>query len=197
MTLSIFGKKKPPESGLLVLHIDDSKWVRIPVAVLLRKHFGITVLEADNGADGIVLAQTKRPDMILLDVMMPQMDGFDTLIKLKESPKTKNIPVLMVTSRDVMREVNMALRLGAAGYLTKPIEEDRLVSKIKETLIAMGKSKETARHPPAPLDPLMDLVQTKEDVSAPVSKACPACQKPLEFVETYAQWYCRTCRQYA
>src|SRR5689334_10538315 len=110
-------------SQVTALHIDDSRWVRIPVAILLRREFNMRVLGAENGMDGIKIAQTEIPDLILLDVMMPQMDGFDTLQQLKQHRLTKNIHVIMCTARDNVREVNIALKLGAIGYLTKPIEE--------------------------------------------------------------------------
>src|SRR5579864_7043029 len=119
---------------LTALHIDDSKWVRIPVSVLLRREFGMRVLEAGDGFEGIAIAQRELPDIILLDVMMPKLDGFDTLKKLKEHPLTKQAYVLMCTARDNAREVNIALRLGASGYLTKPIEEERLLAQVGKLL---------------------------------------------------------------
>lgn len=130
MRLPFFGQKKAEPQTPSVLHIDDSKWVRLPVAIILQRHFGVKVMEANSGPEGLELAVSRSPTLILLDVIMPQMDGFDTLIKLKENPKTKDIPVIMVTARDIQREVAMAKKLGAADYLTKPIEENALIDKV-------------------------------------------------------------------
>src|SRR5262249_7395845 len=117
---NLFQKPEKKESPLCALHIDDSRWVRIPVSVILRRHFGMRVLEAASGHEGIRLAEAAVPDIIILDIVMPQMDGFDTLAQLKANPTTKDIPVLMCTARNLAREVNMAVQLGAMGFLTKP-----------------------------------------------------------------------------
>src|SRR5215471_4026331 len=96
---------KRKSSQVTVLHIDDSRWVRIPVAILLRREFGMRVLEAESGVEGITIAQREIPDLILLDVMMPQLDGYDTLQQLKEHRLTKHIYVIMCTARNNTREV--------------------------------------------------------------------------------------------
>ncbi len=193
--MAFFKSKKKPLS-LSALHIDDSQWVRIPVSVLLRRHFGMKVYEANSGQEGLLLAEREQPDVIILDVVMPQMDGFDTLIKLKESPKTNSIPVLMCTARDLVREVNMAVRLGAVGYLTKPIEEDILIEKIKNILTAIGKwgNVTPARGKPYPIPPdtRIDLVVPKK-----TAHACASCQMPLNYIEQYEAWYCYPCRKYS
>ena len=199
-----FLKFKKKESRLSALHIDDSHWVRIPVSVLLRRHFGMRVFEANSGPEGLLLADREQPDIIILDVMMPNMDGFDTLARLKENEKTKAIPVLMCTARDLAREVNMAVRLGAVGYLTKPIEEEALVSKVKSVLIALGKWGAVApahtsyQIPPdlhtdliVPKDqPAIQKLQEKDD------RSCAICHGKLDFIAQYSAWYCHPCRKY-
>jgi len=197
MPLNLFGKKKPSDSPLRVLHIDDSRWVRIPVAVILRRQFGIRVLEANSGQEGVDLALAERPDLILLDVMMPQMDGFDTLIKLKENPRTKSIPVVMVTARDITREVNMALKLGAVGYLTKPIEEDLLIEKVESILKAEGKMDvQRMRRAMLPPDDAIDFVKGTEAEKGSSERLCALCKGILRFVKEYDAWYCNSCRKY-
>src|SRR5437870_1974769 len=69
-TMPWFNRNKKPVR-ITALHIDDSKWVRVPVAIMLRRQFGMRVLEAGNGLDGIAIAEKELPDVILLDVMMP------------------------------------------------------------------------------------------------------------------------------
>src|SRR5262249_31575754 len=127
MALFEFNKKKRPSC---ILHIDDSRWVRIPVSVILRRHFGMRVLEASSGPEGIKIAQAEQPDLIILDVMMPQVDGFQTLADLKNNVRTKDIAVLMCSARDHTRDVNIAIRLGALGYIAKPIDETELITKV-------------------------------------------------------------------
>ncbi len=212
--MDLFKSKK--KSALSALHIDDSQWVRIPVSVLLRRHFGMKVFEASSGPEGLLLAEREQPDVIILDVMMPRMDGFDTLAKLKENPQTSSIPVLMCTSRDLTREVNLAVRMGAVAYLTKPIEEDILVDKIKNILTVMGKwgnVMPAVRNPYSiSPDPHIDVVVTKEQkadlgtgpesVSSregaveKKSRSCTFCQTPLNHIEQYDAWYCYPCRKY-
>lgn len=180
---------KPP-TPLIALHIDDSQWVRIPASVILRRHFGIRVLEASNGVDGLSLAIKEQPDLIILDVMMPQMDGFDVLVKLKEHPATKSIPVLMCTARDV----NMAVKLGVAGYLIKPIDEEQLITKVGDILKTIARAGAASAHAiaqPRPADHKTDLV-----IPAPEKRMRPRCGSSLAFIDRYDAWYCHSCRCY-
>lgn len=208
MGLFNFNKKK---NRICVLHIDDSRWVRIPVSVLLRRHFGMRVLEADNGPEGVRIAETEQPDLIILDVMMPMVNGFTVLSQLKENVNTKDIPVLMCTVRDLTSEVNVALRLGALGYLTKPIEEELLVNKVRELLISIGKWSEITeaggRYKDMTKLSTVDIIQpadSRREVE-PIASAmpsphpprqCPSCQNGLAYVPQYDAWYCYPCRKY-
>jgi chemosensory pili system protein ChpA (sensor histidine kinase/response regulator) len=74
------------------------------------------------------------PDLVLLDVNMPQMDGWQLLKALKSSPATSTIPVIMCTERNLIREIEEAGALGADGYILKPFEVERVVRKVEETL---------------------------------------------------------------
>jgi twitching motility two-component system response regulator PilH len=204
-----FGKKAPP-AHLCVLHIDDSRWIRMPVAIILRRHFGMRVLEANSGPEGIDIAGREKPDIILLDIVMPGMDGFDALAKLKADDKTKNIPVIMCTARDQTREVNLAMRLGAVGYLTKPIEEDALIQKVDEVLAAMGRQTPAAsahrdlRVKPPPEESVHASGPEPADASAPelaavpspATRACSTCRGALDLIAEYNAWYCRACQKY-
>jgi CheY-like chemotaxis protein len=214
MPLFRFRKKSKP---LCVLHIDDSRWVRIPVSVLLRRHFGMRVLEASCGQDGLQLAEAERPDLIILDIIMPQEDGMHTLAKLKANPTTKDIPVLMCTARALARDVNTALKLGAHGYLTKPIEEGILVNRVREILISMGRWSKVEeagalypdRSTPLPQDfviPAESGTALKSDPNQVVSEPrppqtgplrnCRLCRGSLSYISQYDAWYCYGCRKY-
>ena len=203
---------RPKKSAhLTVLHIDDSKWVRIPVSILLRREFGMRVLEAEDGIKGLAIAQQELPDIILLDVMMPGLDGFDTLQKLKENPRTKRAFVLMCTARDNAREVNIALSLGAYGYLTKPIEEERLVAsvgkivrQIQEKQQPGGSVIDYAEQLPRPeaeaLIPANRVELYASPGPTPVDwnppRYCPRCRHGLSMIEQYHAWYCYPCQMY-
>lgn len=105
-----------------ILVIDDD-----PVALALTERFlhrgEFNILMVDNGADGIELAETELPDIILLDLMMPKIDGWSVLSALKENTATQNIPVILLSMLD---EQNLGLDMGALDYLRKPINWDKL-----------------------------------------------------------------------
>jgi PAS domain S-box-containing protein len=105
-----------------VLVIDDDPASRQLLTRMLGKE-GFRVMEAATGEAGLALARTTRPDVITLDVLMPGLDGWGVLAALKNDPALAPIPVVMVS---VMDEQNLGFSLGAAEYLTKPIERDRL-----------------------------------------------------------------------
>jgi signal transduction histidine kinase/DNA-binding response OmpR family regulator len=112
----------------LVLVIDDDPQVRSQIAESLTND-GLRVVVASNGAEGIRIARIQRPDAITLDVMMPEMDGWAVLTSLKDDPALRDIPVVMLTLRDGQ---DSGYALGAAAYLTKPVEHDRLLDVLKQ-----------------------------------------------------------------
>jgi CheY-like chemotaxis protein len=95
---------------------------------------GYEVLTAGNGEKGIALAIKSKPDLILLDIIMPVMDGYATLSKLKDNPETKSIPVIMVTAVGSELNKRLADSMGIAGYVTKPIDFAILLAEIKRYL---------------------------------------------------------------
>jgi len=111
-----------------ILSVDDSKTIRMLVAKAFRA-FDCTVLEAGNGEEGLAVAERERPDLIILDVTMPVMDGVTMLTKLKEHPELKRIPVIMLTAESGRDNVMHIARLGARDYLVKPFKEDQLIGK--------------------------------------------------------------------
>jgi DNA-binding response OmpR family regulator len=102
-----------------VLVIDDEPDVLLLCRVNLE-HEGHEVLLAAGGAEGMELARSGRPDVIVLDLMMPQMDGYDVLRELSEDAGTRGVPVLILTARARTEDQLRGWRAGAAGYLTKP-----------------------------------------------------------------------------
>lgn len=113
--------------------IDDDRILSELVALALSQK-GYKVLTAPNGRAGFDLAQQEKPDLILLDIHMPVMDGWDTLRLLRLSVKTKTSPILMLTTQGLIRDVDKAMELGATSYLVKPFDMGRLMKKIASTL---------------------------------------------------------------
>lgn len=99
------------------------------------------VLVADNGADGLDLALENKPDLILLDIIMPQLDGFAVLERLKMSSKTKNIPVFLLTNLGTEEDIQKGQELGAKDYLVKAnLTPAEVLDKVKKEFSAKGGS---------------------------------------------------------
>jgi len=97
---------------------------------------GIEVVEAESGQDGINKAASEKPDVILLDMMMPEMDGPSTLIALRNNLDTNMIPVIFLTARAMTSEMEKLKLMGAKGILTKPFDPTALASQVKAILEA-------------------------------------------------------------
>jgi two-component system cell cycle response regulator len=111
-----------------ILTVDDSKTVRIIVRKAF-KGYDCEILEAANGVEGLALASKQPPDLILLDVTMPVMDGVEMLTKLKSDPLLKGIPVMMLTAEGGRDNVLKIAKIGVRDYLVKPFKEDVLIEK--------------------------------------------------------------------
>jgi two-component system OmpR family response regulator len=118
-------------SPLSVLHVDDEPDIREVVEMALGLDPDFTVQGCASGADALKAAAAKVPDIILLDVMMPGMDGPTTLGRLRESPKTANIPVVFMTARAQERELEHFRSLGAAGVIPKPFDPMTLAAAVR------------------------------------------------------------------
>ncbi len=111
-----------------VLTVDDSKTVRVIVKKAF-KPFDVEVLEASNGLEGLAIAARETPDLILLDITMPVMDGVEMLIKLKADPALKATPVIMLTAEGGRDHVVKIAKIGVRDYMVKPFREEILVEK--------------------------------------------------------------------
>ena len=92
------------------------------------------VLEATNGADGVTMAQAELPDLVLMDVVMPGMNGFQATRQISKGKDTQHIPVVIVSTKDQATDRVWGKRQGACDYLTKPIDEQQLIDVIKQLL---------------------------------------------------------------
>ena len=116
-----------------VLIIEDNQDIRENTAEILEL-LGLTVISADNGSRGISMAIDSRPDIILCDIMMPDLDGYEVIKQLKGNPVTAPIPFIYVTASGEKNEVKLAMDLGANGYVRKPFDAKELTQAIDKFL---------------------------------------------------------------
>ena len=121
-----------------ILIVDDDDHIREVVRFALEKA-GFDVHEARDGAEGLAMAKTHSPDLLILDVMMPEMDGTDVCRELR---KTSNVPILFLSSRDEEIDRVLGLELGADDYVTKPFSPRELVARVKAILRRRGPESE-------------------------------------------------------
>jgi DNA-binding response OmpR family regulator len=95
---------------------------------------GYEVISATSGEEALTKATQERPDLVVLDVLMPQMDGHDVCRRLKADERTRNIPVVFLSARDTVADQEVGLRLGANAYITKPFSPQRLIDTIQGLL---------------------------------------------------------------
>ena len=110
--------------------LTDEKFLKLVKAKLGKIH-GYGIRSASSGEEGIRLARLHQPEMILLDWLMPGMDGIDVLKELRDGQKTKECHIYMLTTKNKMGDVEDALHVGADGYLTKPIDMDKLAKRVE------------------------------------------------------------------
>lgn len=127
-----------------ILVADDEVSLRRLVNATLAAD-SYTVLEASRGTEALVLAQTEHPDLILLDVRMPDLDGFEVCRRIKSDPELKATPVVMLTSASLEEERQEGYAAGANSYLTKPFSPLQLLEVIQQLLVAAypGESTDT------------------------------------------------------
>ncbi|NGP52743.1 response regulator [Thioalkalivibrio sp. XN8] len=117
----------------LVLIVDDSPTEVHVLGGYLKKH-GFDIAAAADGREGIDKARILSPDLILMDVVMPGMNGFQATRELARAPDTASIPVVMVTTKGLETDRIWGLRQGARDYLVKPVSEAQLVAKVRAVL---------------------------------------------------------------
>lgn len=118
-----------------VLIVEDSQTEMMRMAQFLEKR-GHTVITADNGENGVATARSEKPDVILMDVVMPGLNGFQATRQLTRDEDTKDIPIVIVTSKNQETDRIWGRRQGATAYLLKPVTEEQLVTTLDEVLSA-------------------------------------------------------------
>jgi len=116
-----------------ILIADDEQNIVISIEFLLRRE-GFEVVVACDGEEALAKARAERPDLILLDVMMPKMNGFDVCQALRADPELAAMRILMLTAKGRETEVSKGLGLGADAYMTKPFSTKELVAQVRSLL---------------------------------------------------------------
>lgn len=113
-----------------ILVIDDNP-ANLAIAVNFLEEFGLTILVSGSGKSGLMRAKYTHPDLILLDVIMPDVDGFETCRQLKNDEETRDIPIIFMTALSEMQNKVTGFELGAVDYITKPIQKEELLARVR------------------------------------------------------------------
>jgi len=120
--------------GKKILLVDDSKMVLMMEEMILRTKQNYTLISAQDGQEAVEKAVAESPDLVLMDVVMPRMNGFEACKRLRERKATRGIPVILVTTKGEEEDVEAGFRHGCSDYLTKPIHEHELINMVEAYL---------------------------------------------------------------
>jgi len=123
---------------LKILYVDDEDDIREIAVMALELDSGIAARSCDSGAGALETATQWTPDLILLDVMMPDMDGPETLARLRQEPATSNIPVVFITARTQSEDIERFMELGATSVISKPFDPMTLAEQARTLLTSAG-----------------------------------------------------------
>lgn len=121
------------QAARTVLLVEDNEDNRIVYATMLE-HYGFDVVAAGNGHDALEMARSSEPDIILMDISIPGIDGWTATERLRADPDTRGIPVIAVTAHALPEHRERAKSLGCAGYLTKPCAPRRLLEEVRRII---------------------------------------------------------------
>lgn len=113
-----------------ILFIDDEDDIKTLAQYCLESEAGWLMMSASGGEEGVAIAETEQPDAILLDAMMPEVDGLQTIAKLLNNPKTKDIPIIFITAKAQASDRRRFYQAGAKGVINKPFDSLTLASQI-------------------------------------------------------------------
>ena len=121
-----------------ILITDDEENIRLLVSSMLGKDY--VVIKASDGSEAVDMARSYQPDLILMDILMPKMDGYTACNKVKKDPLTRAIPVVMLTAVDHELNVKLSQEMGANGYITKPFTPRDLLAAVDQFLKTPGEA---------------------------------------------------------
>jgi len=116
-----------------ILIAEDEKDIRELIAFTLR-FAGFDVLLVTNGVEAVEVAEAERPDLVILDVRMPRMSGYEACRRLKENPQTASLPVVFLSAKGQDSEIQQGLESGAEEYILKPFAPDELIQQVRDIL---------------------------------------------------------------
>lgn len=125
-----------------ILVAEDEKDIRELIVFTLRIVGGFDVYEVGNGAEAVAQAPAILPDLILMDVRMPRMNGYEACEQIKTLPATKDIPIVFLSAKGQESEINMGLRLGAEAYILKPFAPDELIDQVKDIMANVARRRQ-------------------------------------------------------
>lgn len=129
--------------GLKILTVDDSKTIRMIVKKAFRP-YDCQIFEGENGVEGLALASKEKPDLIILDITMPVMNGAEMLAKMKEESHLKDIPVIMLTAEAGKDNVMKIVQMGVKDYMVKPFKGEQLIDRVTRLMpLAEKKAEES------------------------------------------------------
>ncbi len=146
-----------------ILIIDDSPFFRGQLKMTLSKEY--EVIEAGTGAEGLDMVKIEKPDLVLLDVVMPDYSGFEICRILRESESNNLMPIIMITSQDAQEDILVGLELGADDYVKKPFNERELVSRIKNIFRRIDRNRNAN-----PLTGLNGNLEIERDVTSRITR---------------------------
>jgi DNA-binding response OmpR family regulator len=116
-----------------ILIVDDEPSIVVPIQFLMEQQ-GYSVLVAENGEDALDVIYKYKPDLILLDIMLPRIDGYEVCEIVRLNPEYRNVKIIFLTAKGREVEIAKGLALGANAYITKPFSNTELIAKVKELL---------------------------------------------------------------
>src|SRR5690606_2294430 len=146
-----------------VLFIEDDVDLRENTAELLELAEYETITAA-NGKTGVELAKNIHPDIIVCDIMMPEMDGYEVLQTLSQDPSTQNIPFIFLSAKTEHADIRKGMNLGADDYLTKPFEEEELISAIESRLAKIAILKNMSREASVEISHDSNMMNSLDDL---------------------------------
>lgn len=146
-----------------ILIVDDSPFFRGQLKLTLSKEYD--VIEAGTGAEGLDLVKREKPDLVLLDVVMPDYSGFEICRILRESESNNLMPIIMITSQDAQEDILVGLELGADDYVKKPFNERELLSRIKNIFRRIDRNRNAN-----PLTGLNGNLEIQRDITSRITK---------------------------
>ncbi len=132
-------EEKISEKSLILIVDDNPQNIQVLGNIIENGDYELAI--ATNGEDALDLLQVEKPDLVLLDIMMPEMDGYEVCKKIKENKKTKDIPVIFLTAKRELDDLIKAFNVGGVDYVTKPFNADELLARVK-THVELKKARE-------------------------------------------------------